>query len=145
MSEKLSEMLKVTMYDFDPGATGPTDVKWLPMKDYDQILCTVMATVLTGNGVVAMSILGNTQAAGGGTDVTVAPWTLVDAPDAAFDMVTIEATQADFASAAADAGVEILGVSLAIELANAADEGVVTYVMRAKTLKASNTADVVAS
>ena len=142
MSSKLSERLKVTHYDEDAAtATNAHDIGWVDMKDYDRILVTAFASALTGVGVTAFSIIGNTDASGGGSDVTIVSHAVGSAPDAVGDYLVLECSKDDIVAA----GETLRYVSANITMANAADENVVTYIQEAKTAKASNTADVVAS
>ena len=141
MADRLSEALKVTHYDQDgTTATNATDVGWVDMKDYDALLVTAFASTLTGAGVTAFSILGNTASDGSGADVTITSHAVASAPDAVADYLVLECNKDEIVAA----GETLRYVSANVTMANAADENVVTYIQRAKTLKAGNTADVVA-
>ena len=141
MADRLSESLKVTHYDEDAAtATNAHDIGWVDMKDYDAIMVTAFASALTGVGVTAFSILGNTASDGSGSDVTITSHAVGSAPDAVGDYLVLECNKDEIVAA----GETLRYVSANVTMANAADENVVTYIRRAKTLKASNTADVVA-
>jgi len=141
MSSRLNERLKVTQYDHDNAtATNPVDIGWVDMKDYDKILVTAFASALTGAGVTAFSILGNTASDGSGSDVTVVSHAVGSAPDAVGDYLVLECNKDEIVAA----GETLRYVSANLAMANNADENVVTYIREAKTAKASNTADVVA-
>ena len=141
MSARIKERFKVTHYDQDGAtATNAADVGWVDMKDYDKILVTAFASALTGAGVTAFSILGNTASDGSGSDVTVVSHAVGSAPDAVADYLVLECNKSEIVAA----GETLRYVSANVTMANAADENVVTYIREAKTAKADNTADVVA-
>lgn len=137
----LAEQLTCNMYSVDPAdLTVPTDVAWVDMNDYDSILVGVMAAKLTGTGLVAsgFKLLGNSAANGSGSDVTLKTHAIGTAADADGDTVWLEITKQEIV-ALSENGARY--VSANVDCANAADELAVTYIRRAKTQKAGNTAD----
>lgn len=121
---KLASNLKVTSY-LSGDASSAKDIGWVDMRDYTHILVTATAAALTGTGVTAMSIIANSDSAGGGTDVTLATHAVGSAPDAAGDMLVLEA---DMAVAAASTTADLRYVSVKLTCDNAADNIVVTYI-----------------
>ena len=140
--QKLRSQLKVTQYDFDPDATTATDIGWVDAQDFDGLLVSFFRTV--GTSALTFLIVGNTAADGSGTDTTIKTITLAAQPNAVGDYAFGEVTRGEIMQAAADAGVEIRGVSAVLTLATATDEGVVTYIAKSLHEKKDNTADVVA-
>lgn len=138
-SDCLSSTLTVTHYDFDPGGTDPVDVGWVDMRDYDSILITFFRTIGTG-AVDTFKIIANSASDGGGTDVEVKAHAVTSEPDAVGDYIFLECTAADLQSV----GDDLRYVSASVEFATGTDEGVVTYIRRAKRQYAGLTADTIA-
>jgi len=140
----LTEATYVKGFDFDPNVDTAVDVGWIDGTDYDAILFSFFRTVGTGN-VDTFRVLGNTAANGGGTDVVVKTKTITAEPNAVGDNAFIHVTRDEIAAAAANAGVEVVGISLQLEFATATDEAVVTYVcLNGRRQYAGQTADIIA-
>lgn len=145
MNAKLSEVLKVTHYDFDPDVTTAVDVAWVDMRDFDRILFSFFRTV--GTSDVTVQVLGNAQSNGGGTDVTIKTATnaAFGDPDAVGDYAFIEASADEIVAAGKAAGIDVRYVSLNLALATGTDEAVVTYVRGGPKFPADSlTANVIA-
>ena len=142
-SDKLKSNLAVTQYDFDPDATSATEITWVDMRDFESFMCSFFRTV--GTGTFAMTIIGNAQSDGGGTDVALKSFS-GSAPDAVGDYVFLEVTAEEIAQEAADAGVaHARYVTAVCTFGTNTDEGVVTYIRgRSKRPHRALTADVVA-
>lgn len=140
--QQLRSRLIVTGYDFDPDATTATDVGWIDAQDVDVLLVACQRTV--GTSALTFLIIGNTLADGSGTDTTIKTITLAAEPDAVADIVFGEVTRGEILQAAADAGVEIRGLSAKLTVATGTDEFVVTYIVKPTHEKLNNTADIVA-
>lgn len=141
-NQQLRAELVVTGYDFDPDATTATDVGWIDGQDVDALLVKCQRTV--GTSALTFAIIGNTAADGSGTDTTIKTITLAAQPDAVGDVVFGEVTRGEILQAAADAGVEIRGLSAQLTVATGTDEFVVTYIVKSCHVKKDNTSDVVA-
>src|SRR4030066_415993 len=140
---KLSEELSVVMYDHDPAdSTVKPDVAWVDMKDYDKILIKVMASALTGTGLIASGFLliANPNSDGSGTDVTIKTHAMGTAVDAVGDQDWLECTKDEIVAA----GSILRYVSANLDMQNAADEAVVVYIRSAKTKQAGLTVDIIA-
>lgn len=142
-THKLKAKLFVKSFDFDPNGTDPVDVGWVATKEYSGFLFACFRSVGTGS-VAAFSILGNTEADGSGTDVTIKSHAIGSAPDAVGDQIFLEVTEEEIASVAAAAGVSIKGISASVDLATGTDECVVTYVFEGKRAYLNQTADIIA-
>ncbi len=144
-SNKIFSNVAHELIDFDPDVTTPVDVKWVPTRDFRNFSASIMRTIGTGN-VDAFLLLGNTEADGSGTDVTLKSHALGSEPDALGDQLHLEVTAEEMAQEAADAGIaSIKGFSASVELATGTDEFVASYI-RMGALRAQDalTADVVA-
>ena len=135
--QKLASRMKVTAYDFDPDSTDLTDVAWVDMRDYENILVKFFRTV--GTSDVVFKIIANTASDGSGTDVVLK--TSTADPDATGDYAFLEANAEDIAAA----GDGYRYVSAQVSVATDTDEGVVTYIRGiAKRQEENLTADVIA-
>lgn len=141
-SQKLRSALKVTQYDFDPGATTATEIAWVDFRDYDAALFSFFRTI--GTGALTMSVLANTASDGSGTDVTVKTTTVSAEPDAVGDYIFEEVTAEEIRQASSDAGVDARYVTLVCAVGTGTDEGVVTYILRGKRAYKDQTANSVA-
>lgn len=139
---RLSEELKLTQYDHDPDVTTAVEVGWVDMKDYDSILVSVFSSALTGTGTTAFKLMSNCDSSGGTDttdDVDIVSHAVGSAPDAVGDYLILEASKDEIVAADEDGRY----ITAVVSVNNALDEAVVTYLRRAKTQQASNTADVV--
>lgn len=141
-NQRLRAKLVQTAYDFDPDATTATDVAWVDAQDVLSLLVAFVRTV--GTSDLTFAIIGNTAADGSGTDTTIKSITLAAQPNAVGDVVFGEVTRGEIMQAAADAGVEIRGVSAQLTVATGTDEAVVVYTIESAHTKLNNTSDVVA-
>jgi len=142
-SEKIKSRMAVTATDFDPDATTATEISWVDMRDFEFFLCSFFRTI--GTGTFAMTIIGNAESDGSGTDVALKTFA-GDAPDAVGDYVFLEVTAEEIAQEASDAGVaNARYVTAVCTFGTNTDEGVVTYVRSGpKRAYTGLTADVVA-
>lgn len=140
--QKLRAELFIKPYDFDPDATSATDVGWIDAQDVESFLVQFIRTVGTSN--LTFTIIGNTLADGSGTDTTIKTITLAAQPNALIDTAFGEVTRGEIMQAAADAGVEIRGLSASLAFATGTDEAVVNYIVKKAHVKKDNTADIVA-
>jgi len=119
--EKLKSTLAVTHYDHDPDATSATDVAWVDMRDYGNVMMTFFRTV--GTSALTFKIIANSESDGSGTDVTVVEYSGSE-PDAVGDYVSLECSAQNLAAL----GTDLRYVSANLTLATGTDEGVVTYI-----------------
>lgn len=145
-SDKLTANLKVNHYDHDPAnSTVATDVGWVDMRDYETIMITTFASALTGLGVTAFTIQGNSESDGTGTDAEIKAHAVGSAPDAVGDWLVLECTAKELAQESTSTTGALRYVSAKLTCANAADEQVVTYIRGgAKRAADGLTADTVA-
>jgi hypothetical protein len=140
----LTEACYVKSFDFDPNSADATDVGWIDGTDYDAFLFSFFRTVGTSN-VDTFRVLGNTAANGGGTDVTIKTKTITAQPNLLGDNAFLHVTRDEIAVAAANAGVEVVGISLQLEFATNTDEGVAVYIFEnGRRQYADQTADIIA-
>ena len=141
--KKLSTVLNVTQYDFDPDATTATDVGWVDMRDYRHFMFSFFRTV--GTGTTAFTILANTASDGSGDEATIKTITPAAAPDAVGDYVFGEMLAEEVRQKGDEDGKAYRYISVNITLGTATDEGVVTYILGNSRFPRENlTADVVA-
>ena len=141
-NQQLRAELVVTGYDFDPDATTATYIDHIDAQDVDALLVKFQRTV--GTSALTFLIVGNTLVDGSGTDTTIKTITLAAQPNAVGDIAFGEVTCGEILQAAADAGVEIRGLSAVLTFATGTDEGAVSYIVKSKHTKLNNTADIVA-
>lgn len=140
-TKNLSARLAV-LHTISGDASSAKDLDWVDMRDFDQILCTVQAVALTGNGVTQFSILANPQSNGGGTDVIVKQHAVGSAPDAVGDKLILEASAEEIRQL----GETLRYVSINITTANSADSIIGTTIQSAGRFShADLTADIVAA
>ena len=135
---KLTECLQQTAYDFDPDATTATEIAWVDMKEFNNLLVAFVRTV----GTSALTFLIQASASSNGASpVTVKTITPAAAPDAVGDVVFGEVDVNDLLGA----GTDLRYVSAVLTVATGTDEGVVFYTLgNAEHKKGALTADVVA-
>ncbi len=144
--EKFTANNKVTMYDHDPDTTNSTAVEWVDMRGYGELTVMAMASALTGVGVDAFTIAADANSDGSGTNVTIVSHAIGSAPDAVGDYLTLSITAEQVVQEGADASqTDLRYVSAILDMANTADENVVTYILSKPRFAASGlTADSVA-
>lgn len=142
--KKLSTKLKVTSYDFDPDATTATDIAWVDMRDFTAIIFQIFRTI--GTSDLTVLVLGNSEADGSGTDVTIKTLTITSQPDAVGDYIFTEIQAEEMSQAGEENDEDLRYVSLSVAAATGTDECVVTYI-RGESLYNKNqlTADSVAT
>lgn len=124
-SDKFLANHKITQYDHDPDGTSATDVAWVDMRDFEEVVMSFFRSV--GTGTIAYSILANAESDGSGTDVTIK--TGAATPDAIGDYAFLSCLAEEIAQEGADNSVTGLRyVSLSVTFGTGTDEGVVTYV-----------------
>jgi hypothetical protein len=140
-NQLVTEGAAITAYDLDPDATTTVDVAWVDMRDYSKLAVMFFRTV--GTSDLTLSIIGNSAANGGGSDVTVKTKTLTSVqPNAVGDYTFIEVSE-DEVVAASESGARYLSAN--VSLATSTDEGVVVYIRTgAKYPQSGLTADSIA-
>ena len=128
-SDKMAANLKVNHYDHDPAnSTVATDVGWVDMRDFENIMMTTFASALTGVGVTVFQIVANSESNGSGTDAIIKAHAVGSAPDAVGDWLVLECTAKELAQESTSTTGELRYVSAKLTCANTADEQVVTYI-----------------
>jgi len=141
LTAKLSEHTKVLQKIIVADHTTAADAGWVDAQNFRKFAVATCASALTGVGVTALVLQGNTASDGSGTDVTLATHAVGTAPDAVGDMLYLEA-DLDDAAVGTDG---IRYVNALVTAANAADDTVVTYILsEAKYPAAGLSADVIA-
>jgi len=143
-TQKLSTKLKVLSYDFDPNATTATDIGWVDMRDYSEMMVQFFRTV--GTSALTLTILCNTASDGSGNEATVATKTFTAGqPNATGDYVFLEAIENQIANLSRVDGYEYRYVSASCTVATGTDEGVVTYMLKPKYCYEDLTADLIST
>ena len=126
--EKFKSSNKVTSYALDDDYTTQIDIdEWVDMRDYEGIFA--IATGINGGVVEALKIIGNPESDGSGTDIDIME-SADTAGTAEGDYMTVEATAEQFRQEGIDAttAANLRYASVELEMENATDEAVVTYV-----------------
>lgn len=119
----------VAMYDHDPDTTNATTVGWIDMRDFGEFTVIAMASTLTGAGCDAFSIVADAESDGSGTNVTIVSHAVGSAPDAVGDYLVLSCTAEQIVQEGEDGSQQALRyVSAVLDMANTADENVVTYI-----------------
>ena len=145
-SEKYLANHKVTTFAVVADHSAATDVGWVDMRDYDEIMIQTIAVALTGNGLDAagaFKILINTASDGTGDEETIKTHATVT-PDAANDSLVLSVTAEEIGAASGEDSKEYRYVSANINADNAADDHVVVYTQVAKRPTLNLTADSIA-
>lgn len=142
---KLSANLAAYMYEHDPAnATVATEIAWVDMRDFGELMVLAMSHNLTGNGITAFALVANDESDGGGTDVTVKTHAVGSAPDAGGDFLMLECTAEEIVQLGEENDVDLRYVTAVITEHNANDEAGVCYIRgAAKHARRALTADVV--
>jgi len=142
--EKMVTELKVLQYDFDPDATTATDIGWVDMRDYHNILVTFFRTVGTSN--LTLTILANTASDGSGDEATIVSKTFTAGqPNAVGDYVFLEALASQVAQQGSEDGKAYRYVSANCTFATGTDEGVVSYILKPRYPRADLSADYIST
>lgn len=141
--QDLRASLKVDHYDFDPGGTDAVDVGWVDMQDYDAILITFFRTVGTSN-LDTFAIIANSESDGSGTDATVKTHAVANEPNAVGDYIVLEVSAEEIRQVETSSTGQLRYVSASVEFATGTDEGVVTYIRKARHAQRNLTAESVA-
>lgn len=140
LTSKLSEHTKVLQKLITADHTSAADAGWVDARNFRKFAVSTCATVLTGVGVTALVLQGNSASDGSGTDVTLATHAVGSAPDAVGDSLFIECDLDDAAAATS-----IRYVNALVTAANAADDTLCTYILSGiKHATSGQSADVVA-
>lgn len=143
-NDKLTSILKITAYDFDPNATALTDIAWVDMRDISALLVKFFRTI--GTGTIVLKILANTASDGTGDEATIATKTFsAGQPDAVGDYVFLEVLAEQVRQQGATDGKDYRYCSAQISSDAAGDEGVVTYIAKPRFKYENLTADNISS
>jgi hypothetical protein len=109
--------------------SSATEVGWVDMRDFEQFAAISVAIALTGVGVNAFTIIGNSESDGSGTDsAAIASHAIGSAPDAAGDHLVLECNAQNIRELETTATGQLRYVTAKITAANAADDTCVVYV-----------------
>lgn len=133
-SQKLGSMLAVTAYDHDPGATtavvtspdGGTTQRWVAMRDFGAFGVVAKPTVVGGNGLTLLEIVGATDSSG--TNVTVILAHAATVANSLDEYVWLEVTDAQVQEVGKAAGFDFTHVAARLTMATNTDEASVVYV-----------------
>lgn len=117
----------MTLYPIDGDYTTAADIdKWVDMRGFDGILMAACGINLTGVGPEAITVIGNVESDGSGTDYVIHTYG-GSAATTEGDYIFEEVSAVQIAQVGTDNGVELRYVSVKLEMGNAADEAVVVY------------------
>lgn len=133
-TQKLGSMFAIESYDHDPGATtavvtsadGGTTPKWVALKDFEGFGVIAKPTVVGGNGITLLEIVGATDSAGSDIEVVLAHAASVT--DSLSEYVWLEVTAEQVNEVGKAAGHDFTHVAARLTMATATDEACVTYV-----------------
>lgn len=126
---RLMSRVKITSYPIDGDYTTATDIdKWVDMRGYDGLLVIATGINLTGVGPEAITIMGNNTILGAGTDRDIHTYG-GSAATAEGDYIFEEVSAAQVAQVGTDNGEDLRYVGVKLEMGNAGDEAVVTYIL----------------
>lgn len=119
---------KIEMFWKDGDYSTIADIdEWVDMRDYRNFAVILTAGNLTGAGVKNLKIYADAESDGSGGNISIAEWSGT-VGSAEGDYLVLECTAEQIRQEAEDNTKELRYVSAYIQLANAADEGVVTYI-----------------
>ncbi|MFQ5625594.1 MAG: hypothetical protein ACE5FM_02955 [Methyloligellaceae bacterium] len=125
-SQKFGTRANVKSYEVT--ATGPADVAWVDMSNFETFFASVVKTVGT-NVISNFSIIANAQSDGSGTDVTVIDGTVdIVNVNAVGENGHVECTADMVKEAGVAAGEDVRYVSINLTQ-TATEECVVTYIL----------------
>lgn len=123
-TQKMFDCMKITSHlSGDASTAKAVPAAYLDMRDYGNVAIIAAAAALTGAGITALSLVASAAAAGT-SKATVKSHAVGTAPDAAGDMIVLEASAAEIAAA----GTDMRYISAWVDCANAADNIVVTII-----------------
>ena len=133
-SQKIASMNAIESYDHDPGGTsavvtspdGGTTERWVAMRDYEFFGVLAKPTVVGGNGITLLEIVGATDDAGSDIEVILAHAATV--ADSLNDYVWLEVTAAQINEVGKAAGHNFTHVAARLTMATGTDEACVTYI-----------------
>ena len=125
-------------YDHDPGAStaklagpdGGTTIRHVDMSQFRNLLVIAMSTALTGAGVNLLEIVADETAAF--SDPVVVKTSGAVVCDAMGDQAVLECSAEELAALGAANSKDLRYAAARVTMANAADEGVVTYIAEAR-------------
>lgn len=133
-SQKLGSKLAITAYDHDPNATtaivtspdGGTTQRWVAMRDYGAFGVNAKPTIVGGNGITLLEIVGATDSAG--TNVTVVLAHAATVANSLDEYVWLEVTDAQVNEVGRAAGFAFTHVAARLTMATSTDEASVVYI-----------------
>lgn len=137
-SQKIQSRIAVTSYDHDPNATtavvvspdGGTTQRWVPMRDFDEFYVQVRPTIVGGNGVTLLEIVGATDASG--TNVTAILAHAASVTDTLDKYLGLEVNVDQINEVGNAAGLKFTHVSARITMATNTDEANATFLRTGK-------------
>jgi hypothetical protein len=133
-SQKLAGIMAVESYDHDPGATtaivtspdGGTTQRWVALRDFGAFGVIAKPTVVGGNGLTLLEIVGATDSSG--TNVTVVLAHAATVGNSLDEYVWLEVTAEQVNEVGKAAGYNFTHVAARLTMATATDEACVTYI-----------------
>ncbi len=139
---RLSETLKLELFDFDPGATVVTAVEWVDMQEFSKLMVAVMRTI--GTSAITLTINASADSGGAGS-VVVKTHDIAAEPDSVGDYLILDIVPDEIIDAGAANSIDDLRyVSAVISFATGTDEAAVSYVREGRHCFADLSSDVVA-
>lgn len=133
-SQKFASTHAMESYDHDPGATtavvtsadGGTTPIWVAIRDYDGFAVQARPTIVGGNGITLLEIVGATDSAG--TNVTVVLAHAASTTTTLAKYLNLEVTAEQVNEVGRAAGFAFTHVAARLTMATNTDEANVTYV-----------------
>lgn len=133
-TQKIASQMAVTSYDHDPGATtaivtspdGGTTKRYVAMKDYGAFGVQARPTVVAGDGIQLLEIVGATDSSG--TNVTVILAHAATTTTSLNHYVWLEVTADQINEVGKAAGYNFTHVAARLTMATNTDEANVTYI-----------------
>ena len=133
-SQKIASKMAIESYDHDPGATtavvtsadGGTTPKYVAMRDFGAFGVQARPTVVGGDGITLLEIVGATDAAG--TNVTLILAHAATVTNVLGEYVWLEVTDEQINEVGKAAGYNFTHVAARLTMATSTDEANVTYV-----------------
>lgn len=145
-SSKFIDRNKILVFDFDPDSADPVDVSFEDFRDYEYLVVLAIRTIGTG-ALDGFRILGNSDSAGGDTDVVLKTHAVGSEPNLIPDFLVLSVSSSEMAQEGSDASPEqtdLRYVSANLELATNTDEFIIVYIFaNAKHPTSGLTADTI--
>jgi hypothetical protein len=143
--QKFGANWKTTVQAVTADHSTALDTNWLDMRDYETCAFILTPIALTGVGVTTVTVVGNSESDGTGTDgELIASAAVSAAPDALGDYLFYEISAEQMADASTSTTGRLRYVTIKITADNAADDTAVIAIRKSKRPVSGLTVDTVA-